>query len=293
MANLGSQATPAEGATRPPAKRFCVLVSSSDHGRDIFETVFQNAESTWRNCDWPRYVGFTSKHPDLYGFKSLPAKKPSNWQGELGDQVDSLPDEINYVLLILEDAFFMSPVNGAALNAIVDLMIREDLSYVSLIPLQRNLPGLIVEYVRRRLSKRPLRQLSRREPYYSSIGIVIWNRDYLRWFLRQPGSIWDLEHIVSDKPHYVVWKSLFDQDHLVKKGKWSPSARGKLAQHGIVLSDSKRGVRPFGPTLRDIREKIVFQTVGFLSFRIRRRLKMISHRAPPDVFKSSVPINDQ
>jgi hypothetical protein len=266
--------------------RFCVLVSSSDHGRDIFEIVFQNAEAIWRDCDWPRYVGFTRKRPDIYGFKALAAKKPSDWRGELCDQLNSLPDQIEYVLLILEDALFMSPVNGGRLNAIADLIVREDLSYVSLIPLQRNLIGLIIEYFRRRLSSHPLRRLSRAEPYYSSIGIVIWKRDYLRWFLQQPGLIWDLEHIVSDKPHYAVWTPVFRQEHLVKKGKWISRARRHLARQSIILSDSKRGSQPFRSRLRDIREIIVFQTVGFLSFRIRRRLNMISHRAPAtDVYK--------
>ena len=70
---------------RAAAGRFCVLVSSSDRGCDIFEIVFQNAETIWRDCDWPRYVGFTSKHPDIYGFTAVAAKRPSDWRGELGD----------------------------------------------------------------------------------------------------------------------------------------------------------------------------------------------------------------
>jgi hypothetical protein len=274
--------------------RFCILVASSDHGRDIFEIVFQNADSIWRDCNWPRYVGFTRKRPDIYGFKALAAQKPSDWRGELCDQLNSLPDEIEYVLLLLEDAFFMSPANSAELNAIANLMVRDGLSYVSLIPLRRNLLGLVIEYFRRRLSDYPLRRLSRTEPYYSSIGIAIWNRHYLRWFLQQPGSIWDLEHIVSDKPHYAVWKPVFKQHHLVTKGRWSRLAKRTLAQQGIILSDSKRGVRPLWSRLRDVREMIVFQTVGFLSFRMRRRLKVISHRAPAqDVYKSPLPMNDQ
>jgi hypothetical protein len=288
MLDVSSQPNLERSPARPSAGRFCVLVTSSDSGRDIFETVFQNAETIWRDCDWPRFVGFTTKHPDKYGFKVLVAEKPSNWQGELGDQLDSLPDEIEYVLLVIEDAFFTSPVAGAKLNAIADLMMREDLAYVSLIPLRRNLPGLIIEFFRKTLSNNPLRQVSLNEPYYSSFGVVIWKRSHLRWLLRQPGSIWDLEHIVTSELHYAVWTTVLRPDHLVIKGKWSARARRKLARQGITVADSKRGFRPLGERLRDVRETIVFHTVGFLSFRLRRRLKMISHRAPPDVFKSSV-----
>jgi hypothetical protein len=293
MLDASSQKTLQRTAPRPSAGRICVLVSSSDHGRDVFETVFQNAEGIWRDCDWPRFVGFTTKHRDMFGFKALAAKKPSDWQGELGDQLDSLPGEIEYVLLLIEDAFFASSVPSAELNAIADLIAREELAYVSLIPLRRNLPGLVIEFFRRRLSKDPLRLLSLHEPYYSSFGVVIWKRSHLRWLLQQSGSIWDLEHVVTKDPHYAVWKTVLKPDHLVIKGKWSANAARKLARQGITLSGSKRGIRPFGSRLRDVRESLVFHTVGFLSFRLRRRLNLISHRAPPDVFKTSQAIKGQ
>jgi hypothetical protein len=294
MLDVSSRVALERNPSPPSAGRFCVLVSSSDHGRDIFETVFQNAETIWRDCAWPRFVGFTSKHPDKYGFKVLTAQKPSNWQGELGDQLDSLPDQIEYVLLIIEDAFFTSPVVGAELNAVADRMMRDDLAYVSLIPLRRNLPGLIIEFFRARLIKNPLRRFSLHEPYYSSFGVVIWKRSHLRWLLRQSGSIWDLEHIVTSEPHYAVWRTVLRPDHLVIKGKWSARARRKLARQGITIAKSKRGFRPFNERLRDLRETIVFHTVGFLSFRLRRRLKIISHRAPrQDAYKSFLSAKDR
>jgi hypothetical protein len=262
--------------TGAAADRCCVLVSSSDRARDIFEIVFRNSEVIWRDCDWPRYVGFTSKHPDIYGFAAVAAKGPSNWQGELGDQLDSLPERIQYVLRMDEDALFMSPVDGAKLNAIADLMIREDLSYVRLIPVTRNLPGRVVEYLRRKIDTRPLRPISFSEPYYSSVELVIWKRSYLREMLRRPGSIWDFEHIVTDVRHYAVWEPVLDQDQIVTKGKWSRQAPRKLARQGLDLANSKREFQTLRSRLRGIREKISFQLCGFLSFRIRRRLNRIT-----------------
>jgi hypothetical protein len=265
---------------RTSAGRFCVFVTSSDRGRDIFEIVFQNAERMWRDCDWPRYVGFTSKYPDLYGFTAIAAKGPSDWQGELRDQLDSLPDEIEYVYLTFEDSLFLSSVNGAKLNAIADLMVSQDLSYVSLIPLNRNIPGRVVEYVRRKLSKQPLRRLSLSEPYYSSLAAAIWKRSYLQSLLRQPGLIWDLEHVVTNEPHYAVWQPVIDHGQIVRKGQWNFGADRQLAAQGISLANSKREFRTVKAGIRDIRERIVWELVGFLSFRLRRRLNMISHRAP-------------
>jgi hypothetical protein len=220
-ADKDKPATQAGGAAAHAAKgAFCVLVTSSDRGRDIFEIVFQNAEKIWRNCDWPRYVGFTTKHPDIYGFTALAAQRPSNWQGEVGDYLDALPAHIEYVLRMDEDALFMADVDGAKLNAIADLMVRDNLSYVRLVPVTRNLPGRVVEYFRRKLDKRPLRPMAFSEPYYSGVELTIWKRSYLRSLLLMPGSIWEFEHIVTNERHYAVWEPLVEQHQIVTRGKW-------------------------------------------------------------------------
>jgi len=266
---------PKKQQTRAAAGRFCVFVSSSDRARDVFGVVFRNSETIWRDCNWPRYVGFTSKHPDMYGFTAVAAKRPSDWRGEFGDQLDCLPDATEYVLRIDEDALFLSPVDGSELNAIADRMVREDLSYVSLVPVKRNFVGNIIEYIRRKRNKTPLRQIGFSEPYYSSVAVAIWKRSYLRSLLRRPGSIWEFEHIVTDEPHYAVWKKVFDQDQIVTKGKWSYRAPRKLARQGLSIGDSKREFQTIGSWLRGIREKISFQVAGFLSFRIRKRLNRL------------------
>ena len=55
---------------------------------------------------------------------------------------------------------------AAQLNAIADLMVRDDLSYVRLVPLKRNIPGRVIEFGRRMLDNGPLRLISFSEPYY-------------------------------------------------------------------------------------------------------------------------------
>lgn len=244
----------------------------------MFEIVFQNAETIWRDCDWPRFVGFTHAHPDRYGFKAVAARRPSDWRGELSDQLESLPPKIDYVFLTYEDALFEDAVDGKELDRIAELMVRDDLAYVSLIPLRRNLVGQAIEYFRRRFSSDPVRRLSRSEPYYSSVAAAIWKRSYLISFLRQSGSIWDLEHVVSDEPHYAVWRAAIEHDQIVTRGKWNRRAMRKLARQGISLANSDRPFQDTRWRLRDFREMIVFQAIGFLSFRIRRKLGLISHR---------------
>ncbi len=156
--------------------------------------------------------------------------------------------------------------------------MRENIDYLSLLPVARNLPGKVIEFFRRKLSREPFRPLFDSEPYYSSVAQTIWRRNHLLATLRTPGSIWDFEHIVTKERHYAVWEKVLEQDQIVTRGKWDHQARRQLARQGLSLDGTKREFRTFRSYLRDIRERIVFQLIGFLSFRVRRRLNRISHR---------------
>jgi hypothetical protein len=261
---------------RPSEGKFCVFVTTSDRALDIFKIVYRNAESIWRYCDWPRYVGLTTDHPDLYGFKVLTAKGPGGWREEMLDQFEQLPAEIDYVLRIDADALFMGSINGSELNAIADLMVEQDLSYVRLVPVTRNIAGRILEYFRSKLYRGPLRRISFSEPYYSSVELAIWKRSYFMELLRDPGTQWEFEHTVTSERHYAVWKPIVEQHQIVSRGKWSWSAPRLLARQGLSLNGSKREFQSLGSWLRKLRERISFQLAGFLSFRIRRRLNKIS-----------------
>jgi hypothetical protein len=259
------------------SSKFCVLVAASDRAKDIFDIAFQNAETIWRECDWPRYVGFTSKHPDAFGFKSLAAKTDADWRGRLRDYLDGLPDAVCYVMLIVEDYLFTSPVKSSELNALADLIVRNDLAYVRLIPVSRNLCGRRIERLRRLFNRRPLRPLARSEPYYSSLNVAIWKRGYLSSLLCQPGTVWQFEHIVSTKRHYAVWEPVLKYQALVGKEKWYRQAPRWLAEQGLSLGNSKRELQDWRFQLRAIRENIVFQVVGHLSFRLRRRFNRLPY----------------
>jgi hypothetical protein len=255
--------------------RFAVLVNSSDSARDIFEIVYRNSESMWRACDWPRYVGFTSLHSDMYGFKAVAAKDAAGWREQLGTQLDSLPAEVEYVLRLEEDFVLLSPIDEKKLNAVAELMVRADLAYVNLIPVSRSLLGGAVEFFRRRLTKQPLRPLSFSEPYYSSLTPAIWKRGHLRKLLRQPGNIWEFEHMVTDQRHYAVWVSVLDFDAIVTKGKWHSRAPRVLAQQGLSLSNSQREFQAAESRLRGLRQRITFALFGYLSFRIRKKMNWL------------------
>ena len=132
----------------------------------------------------------------------------------------------------------------------------------------------------------PLRPISFKEPYYSSVVPAIWKRSYLRELLQKPGSIWAFEHIVTGERHYAVWETVLDQDFIVTKGRWKWLAKRQLARQGLSLENSKREFQTLRSWLRGVREYTSFMLFGYMSFRIRRRLNLFPE-IPRDLINNS------
>jgi hypothetical protein len=270
-------ATLTQSASAPLANSFCVLVASADETLDIFDVVFQNAETIWRDCDWPRYAGFTTQQPDRFGFHVISANK-ADWRERVCGQLDCLPQNIRYVLLPIEDFFLTAPVNGAELNAVAEQVRRGNLAHVRLVPISRSILGYGLEWLRRTFTKEPLRPLAFSEPYYSSVEPAIWRRDYLRALLQQPGTIWQFEYTIGPERHYAVWRPVVRYRALVGRAKWYRFAPALLARHGLSLANSRRGRQTLRFTLRTMRQTLTFRIFGYLTYRIRRRLNKLPAR---------------
>jgi len=264
-------------STSDLAKSFCVLVASADETLDIFDIVFQNAETIWRDCDWPRYAGFTTKQPDRFGFHVVAANK-ADWRERVCVQLDCLPENIRYVLLLIEDFFLTAPVNGADLNAVAEQVLRHDLAHVRLVPVSRSILGYGLEWLRRTFTTQPLRQLAFSEPYYSSVEPAIWRREYLRALLQQPGTIWQFEYTRGPERHYAVWRPVVHYRALVGRAKWYRFAPGLLGRHGLSLAKSPRERQTLRFTLKTMRQALTFRIFGYLTYRLRRRFNKLPAR---------------
>lgn len=248
----------------------CVFVSSSDRTKDIFEIVFRDSQRIWSDCSWPRYVGFTTASDGQFGYTAVSAHRESTWREELSEQIEQLPQSIDYILLLLDDYSFATKVDAEVLYRVFQNAQSNSLSYVRLVPVLRNPVGYIVELFRRRFDASNFRKLSPSEPYYSSLQAAIWRRDHLQSFLSRPGSIWDFEHIVSDDPHYAVWEKVLNYQHVVERGKWLRCAHTLVGQE---LDFKKRPQHGLAYAMKRWKTQVVFLLVGYLNLRVRRYLK--------------------
>ena len=271
--------------------QFCVLVASSDSRKDIFDICFANADRIWADCDWPKYVGLNS--PPVEGrsnFKVLIAPSAGeDWCLQVRRYIDLLPDDIRYILLMVEDCLFMRPVDGNKLTQIAAHVYNGGIDYLRLVPVTRNRLGRLMRSATKTSYQPPFECIRPDEPYHSSTEMAIWQRGYLLEQLEKPGDAWSFEHHVSHHAHWAVREPVFEQHQIVHKGKWHRRAAIFLAEawYGYpsfwdaraieynVLRGGKRQMQSFRSFLRGEWQNLNFALFGFTSFRVKRWMGII------------------
>ena len=268
--------------------QFCVLVTSGDSRKDIFDVCMANSEHIWGSCNWPRYAGFTTLQPEQYGFKTLASGIANDWCKSVAAHIDALPADIRYILLMVEDVLFIKPVDAVRLNMIAEHMARHGLRYVRLVPKRRNWAGRLLD----RMNELPpnlacarpiVEYIEPSEPYYSSTEMVIWERSYLRQQLDLPGDAWSFEHHIGRHAHYAVKEALFEQHQIVHKGKWHRRAAWYLAEAmgsprigtAVDIQEIITKTRPlqtWRSFLRGEWQNFNFMLFGFTTLRVKRWL---------------------
>ncbi len=246
---------------------FCVLVASSDGRKDIFDVCFAHSERIWKDCDWPRYVGLTHAWPDQHGFKVVRSRQVE-WRKAVADYVDALPEEIRYILLMVEDTLFMEPVDAARLNKEAWWAANSDVPYLRLVPISRSWPARILDF-----PSEGHELISPLNPYYSSTEMALWRRSYLRKLLDLPADAWQFEDHVLGPGHWAVDKAVFVQHQIVQKGRWNWAAPRLLRSQGLSIGDNPRVFQTWYAWLRGHWQNLNFALFGFTSVRIKRWLR--------------------
>lgn len=263
--------------------KFCVLVTSGDNRKDIFDVCFANSERIWKDCPIPRYAGFTTPQPEQYGFKTLASYIADDWCKSVAAHIDALPDEHRYILLMVEDTLFMRPVDGNILIKAFMKMYWSGLYYLRLVPVRRSWPARIA-----RAMSLPNNDfigcILPDSPYYASTEMAIWERGYLRELLDRPGDAWSFEHHVSRHAHWAVQEPFLDQHQIVNKGRWNRRAARYLAEAAgcpsfAIAEEIKniitktRPLQTWSSFLRGEWQNLNFAFLGFTSVRFKRWLK--------------------
>lgn len=209
--------------------KISVFVSSSDNTYDVFQVISTSLVKAFGGDSVNYYVGL-NKHTAPSPFFTI--KSPvQGWKDELLYQINQLPPDVDYLILMLDDFFFHEKVEIEKVNNFYDFVVKNKIDYLRLVPLQRSfLIRLIKSTFIKYISKSGVEKIQQNEPYYSSLQASIWRRSYLEELLNNNVSIWGFEHLVlDDRLHYAVCTAgLMNYEHLVEKGKWLNHAQKLL-----------------------------------------------------------------
>lgn len=247
----------------------CLFVSSSDNTFDVFSLVSGSVVKSWMPANLAFYVGLNEQTADA-PFQTVTAPV-SGWRTELESQINALPHQFHYIILILDDFFFNKEIDSEELSYFLNLMNSHKIDYLRLKPIERSALGKIFQFFKNlRCDIERVNRLAYDEPYYTSLQAAIWERSYLLKMLTQNGSIWEFEHNVIDgSRHYAVKKNLLDYEHLVEKGKWFKYAPRSLGFPNQNLFEKRGFVRSWKKNSK-IFNMIKFGLLGYTIFRLRR-----------------------
>lgn len=246
------------------------FVSSSDNTYDVFEIVGKRLLLSLPVDVYEIYVGLNSKNASLpFNVLKTEAK---GWMEELRSQLSQLPESTSAVILLLDDFWFHDPIPLDKLNLFVDIFEKNDADCLRLVPLKRSAIASIIRFIKKIILGDPgtVEKLDEGEPYYSSLQMAIWRKNYLEMLLSKNVSIWDFEHLnVRDSKHFAVTNKFCNYSHLVEKGKWYPFALKILTKidGGLKL---ERPINTRYNKLRVAYDKVKFFAFGYLIFKLKR-----------------------
>lgn len=245
----------------------CLFVSTSDNTFDVFEKVSPSLVAQWPRGLMPMFAGLNEKTAPA-PFETV--RSPlGGWRSELLHQIESLPEDYRYVILVLDDFFFKSKVDPRRLESVLEAARNHNADYFRLKPLLRSLLGGVFLKFSGRRDPAGLIRLKPDEPYYASLQIALWKRSYLCDMLRRKGSIWEFEHTVPDgSKHYALADIVLDYEHLVEKGKWFRHAPALLGLPRDAFL--KRGFLQRALRYSRLYNRVKFALLGYAVFNYKR-----------------------
>lgn len=217
-----------------------LLVISCDKYADVWKPFFHVFRSCWPDCPFPVYLGTNHLTCEEPGVTTINVGDDKDWASGVIRMLAQLDSP--YVILFLEDFFFVKPVDTKAILRLVKVAQDHSPACLRLSPLppptplpERLVPGFddigIVE---------------KDTPYLIATQPAIWRKEFLLRLLVPGFSAWEFEHLGSTMCEFMdeqVWGPLVPYlvyEQGVEKGRWKPSALSICRNAGASVDFSAR-----------------------------------------------------
>lgn len=256
-----------------------ILVCSCDKYEDAWNPFFTLFKKNWEDCPYPVYLNTeTKKYNGIDGLsvKSIHCNPKYSWSKRLKNSLKHIQSE--FVLLMLEDFFFLSEVNQKKLDDVILWMKSGEIASVCFERYGRRKEEIVEHgcFIKR----------SRGARYTFSLQAGIWKRDILIKCLTNFETPWEFEEIgnirsckikekfyvqLQDSAPVFDYNVFRDTGYGLYRGKWLKSNIELFEKNGIEVDFENLGffesINQFkDPPKRSGKEKIFFYAKHPIAF---------------------------
>ncbi len=248
-----------------------ILILSCDKYADLWKPFFMLFRKHWPDCPYPVVLGSnTVTYKDLK-VETLLSGPDKDWSTSFRSILQQI--ETPYVFLWLDDIFPIGPVDGKRFALALEFMKKHKAKYVHGAP--NPAPDLVME--------NDTYGVYERGAPYRVTTFGFWEVNALKAILLSGEGPWKFEIMGSYRSSYTdgfycTMQLLFKRLHVVEKGRIFQDAYEYCQRHGIPLSVSHRPLLGSAFHLKSEIQKVYFNTMIRIPWKIRVRLMDILRR---------------
>lgn len=257
---------PSGSATASPAGIDAgILVLSCDKYSDLWGPYFQTFSDHWPDCPFPLYLASNERRLEHPRVRTLLSGPDVDWSSSILAVLKQFPHE--YVITLIEDAFFLSPLDTRRIVGVLHWVQQSGGRYVRL----RANPGPEEKTVHPDIGR-----LKENALYRTALHGAMWETAFLKELLVPGESAWHYEinsplRTRKEPLLFSTWEDILPALHGVEKGLWFPEAVEALQAKGYL---------PDAPPSRGVLDR---RYSG--SRRLRARLKAAVRDALPPALR--------
>jgi len=211
-----------------------ILVPSCDKYEEVWDPFFKLLFKYWPNLEQNIYLISNHKiYPDKRVIPIMIGDEKS-WSDNVLHALEKIPDD--YVMIIMDDYFFVSPVAEAKIIELFEIVQTEKAGYLQLREASKE------QTVVAHPNLKDLGYFTKNSEYRNALQVAIWNKKTLKELLVSGESPWEFEMQGSirsssiDKPFMCVLSNCpVSYFGAVEKGYWSPTAIEFLNKENIPV----------------------------------------------------------
>lgn len=248
-----------------------ILVLSCDKYADLWKPFFGQFHTYWPDCPYPVVLGSNTVTFKRKNVQTILSGPDTDWSSSLLAILQQI--QTPYVFLWLDDLFLIKDVRSKSFSDALKFLKKSGGKHLHM-----------------RASPKPDAVLANGQygvyekgAPYRVVTVGFWDVAALRGLLLPGESPWNFEIMGSYRSSftegfYCSMEPLFDRLHVIEKGKIFQEAHEYCKNHSIPLDLSKRPILAQGTHLKSELQKIYFNTVIRIPWRIRVRLMELLRR---------------